>query len=110
VRATRSSPRFTAYAIAAATLVVLCGFGVLGMYDALLALAPAGLLLLSLALGFYVGEDRILRALERLRWPRRSERSLGRARPVRRATVASGRLMAFGWAMRPPPRAARVSR
>lgn len=93
--------------IATGVVAVLALLAALGHYDAMLALAPAGLLFIAFALGLYVGEERILRALARLRPRRRAARSLGSPRASARVPMASGRLMASGWAMRPPPVPAR---
>jgi hypothetical protein len=88
------------------TVALLAGLALLGQYDVLLAAAPAALLLLSLASGLYPGESRLLRALASRRPAPRAERSLGRPRPALRSAIAGGRMMAAGWAMRPPPHVA----
>jgi hypothetical protein len=92
--------------IAAAALAVgLLLAGVCG--DALMA-APAVLLLLPLAVGRYVGSERLARLVRRRPGPRRRGVEPGPAprRPLRRAVARGGLLIAVALGRRGPPESA----
>jgi hypothetical protein len=72
--------------------------------DALIA-APALLLLLPLVVGRYVGSERLVRLVRRIRRPvrRRGDRPVARRRPDRRPAPRGGLLIAVSLARRGPP-------
>jgi hypothetical protein len=84
-------------------LGLLAGLAVLGEYDLVLTAAPVAVLLLAFTLGCFPGEARVLRALARFATRPRHARTIGRPRRAARTAMYGGRLMATGWATRPPP-------
>ncbi len=75
------------------------------MVQIAVALIPLFLLLGALLFGHYPGLKTIVRISERIR-PRaraRAASSVGHPRPPRSHAISGGRLLAFGYAQRPPP-------
>ncbi len=83
------------------------GIAALGAHQVLLFMVPALLLALPLALGRYVGEERLGRLRDRIAQPRSPRRVPASGRAPRRDTglmvPRGGALIAFGLATRPPP-------
>lgn len=75
------------------------------MVQIAVALIPLFLLLGSLLFGHYPGFKAIVKLSERI-WARpraRAARSERRPRSLRSHAIGGGRLLAFGYAQRPPP-------
>lgn len=101
----RLASRYTDKKALAFTLCWVAGLAIVGSTDALLFMAPALLIAIPLLGGHYLGEELIVRLVER------------RARPPRRATSTASPppsapegwrprgtgLIAFSLAKRPPP-------
>jgi len=94
--------------IAAAGLAVVAGLLLAGVHaDALMA-APALALLAPLAVGRYVGSERLVRFVRRLPAPRRrgAEPRPAPRRPLRRTGARGGLLIAVALGRRGPPESA----
>jgi hypothetical protein len=101
----RHLSRFTEKQALTLTLCWVAALAVTGSTDALLFLAPALLIAIPLLGGRYIGQDLIVKLVERrARPPRRAASS-----PVSPPTAPAGwrprgtRLIAFSLAKRPPP-------
>jgi hypothetical protein len=94
--------------IAAAALAVGLGLLLAGVGGDALMAAPAVLLLLPLAVGRYVGSERLARLVRRRPGPRRRGVEPGPAprRPLRRAVARGGLLIAVALGRRGPPESA----
>jgi hypothetical protein len=93
---------------AAAALAVGLGLLLAGVGGDALMAAPALLLLLPLAAGRYVGSERLVRIVRRRPGPRRrgGEPRPAPRRPLRRAVVRGGLLIAVALGRRGPPESA----
>jgi hypothetical protein len=94
--------------MAAAVVAAAVAHGAAGIpADALIA-APALLLLLPLAVGRYVGSERLVRLARRVPRPRLTHgaRAVARRRPALRAAPRGGLLIAVSLARRGPPASA----